>query len=103
MACIRIGPRALKRLPRDSWVLGNNSFLLHGYYQHGHLLLCRREMESGTEYSLGVPGIYNEKEQMMAELFGFGNFLRSGNLRNVKGEYGYWFRKIEDTYHDDNR
>ena len=97
MACIRIGPRDLQRLPRDSWILGNNSFLLHGYYQYRHLLLCRQEREEGAEYYLGVPGIYNEKEQMMAELFGFAEFRRSGNPENRNGEFGYWFRKIEEA------
>jgi len=97
MECIRIGPRDLKRLPRDSWILGNNSFLLHGYYQYHHLLLCRLEGEKEVEYRLGVPGIWSEKERMMAELFGFGEFRRSGSPENRNGEFGYWFRKIEEA------
>lgn len=97
MSCIRIGPRDLQRLPRGSWVLGNNSFLLHGYYQYRHLLLCRQEQEGGAEYYLGVPGVYNQKEQMMAELFGFEEFRRSGSAGNQSGNFGYWFRKIEEA------
>ncbi|MCI8416961.1 MAG: hypothetical protein HFI33_05575 [Lachnospiraceae bacterium] len=97
MACIRIGPRDLQRLPRGSWVLGNNSFLLHGYYQFRHLLLCRQEQEGTPIFYLGVPGIYNEKEEMMAELFGFEEFRRSRGPGNRNGNFGYWFRRIEEV------
>lgn len=99
MSCIRIGPGELQRFPRGSWMLGNNSFLLHGYYQYRHLLLCRYEPDRArnVEYYLGVPGIYNEKEQMMAEMFGFAEFRRSGSPGNQNGNFGYWFRKIEES------
>ncbi len=97
MACIRIGPRDLQRLPRGSWVLGNNSFLLHGYYQFRHLLLCRQEQEGKVVFYLGVPGIYSEKEEMMAELFGFEEFRRSRGPGNRNGNFGYWFRRVEEV------
>ena len=91
MDCIRMNVGDLSRIPRSDWILGNNSFLLHGYYQHRHLLLCRQEEGNGTNYYLGVPGYLNEQEQMMAALFGFLDFKRSGNCG-----IGYWFRKIEE-------
>lgn len=97
MECVRIGPKDLQRLPRKDWVLGNNSFLLHGYYLYRHLLLCRREGENSAEYFLGVPGVYDEKERMMAELFGFNDFCKSGNPKDRDGRFGYWFRKIEEA------
>lgn len=103
MACIRIGPRDLQRLPRGSWILGNNSFLLHGYYQYRHLLLCRQEEAGEMEYYLAVPGVYNEKEQMMANLFGFEEFHRITNGGSRNGNFGYWFRRIEENVRDDNR
>lgn len=97
MDCIRIGPRDLQRLPRENWVLGNNSFLFHGYYQYRHLLLCRQEENGKSEFYLGVPGVYNERERMMAELFGFGEFRRSRNMGNRNGNFGYWFRRLEEA------
>ncbi|MCI8996993.1 MAG: hypothetical protein HFI30_15175 [Lachnospiraceae bacterium] len=97
MSCIRIGPRDLQRLPRENWVLGNNSFLFHGYYQFRHLLLCRQEENGEPVFYLGVPGVYNERERMMAELFGFGEFRRSRNMGNRNGNFGYWFRKLEEA------
>ena len=67
-------PGFKQQVPRDKWELGNNSFLLHGFYQYKHLLLLRRETEDYIGYYLGVPGIYNEREQMLASMFGFEEF-----------------------------
>ena len=97
---IWLGVKDLQKLPRNCWILGNNSFVLHGYYQYGHLLLCRMDGEQQTEYYLAVPGICNEKESMMAGLFGFGNFHKTEVWGNRRSEYGYWFRKIEDASYD---
>ena len=55
------------------------------------------------EYYLAVPGVYNEKEEMMAKLFGVDVFHRIGNGGNRNGNYGYWFRRIEENATDDNR
>ena len=71
---IRLNNRDLSRIPRDKWELGNNSFLLHGYYQYGHLLLLRRQTEEDICYYIGVPGVYNEREQEIASMFGFDEF-----------------------------
>ena len=52
---LTIRPQDIGRLPRESWVYGNNSFLLHGYHNYNHLLL----VEEDGHYWLGVPGIYD--------------------------------------------
>ncbi len=92
---IRLGNRELSRIPRDRWGMGNNSFLLHGFYQHHHLLLLRAQTDSVTVYYIGVPGIYNEKEQMLASMFGFEEF----KLLKKRGEHGggpgYWCRLLK--------
>ena len=41
-----IKPQDIGLLPRENWVYGNNSFLLHGYYNYRYLILAR----------LGKPG-----------------------------------------------
>lgn len=33
----------LSRLPRKQWYLANNSFLLHGCHNYGHLILIKEE------------------------------------------------------------
>ena len=50
-------------------------------------------------YYIGVPGIYNEKEQMLASMFGFEEFKvmkapeRNGNPGG--GSLGYWCRLLK--------
>lgn len=96
---IRLGNRELSRIPRDKWGLGNNSFLLHGFYQHHHLLLLRRTAEKQVNYYIGVPGIYNEKEQMLASMFGFEEFRVMKEPDKGAGvgcaNFGYWCRLLK--------
>lgn len=95
ISSIRLGNRDLSRIPRDKWELGNNSFLLHGFYQHQHLLLLRRETPEAVCYYLGVPGVYNEKEQMLASMFGFCEFRRIKEPEQREGIGGYWCREVK--------
>lgn len=92
---IRLGSRELSRIPRDKWGLGNNSFLLHGLYQHHHLLLIRRQTGGQVNYYIGVPGVYNEKEQMLASMFGFEEFkvIKGPEIRAEN--FGYWCRLLK--------
>lgn len=98
---IRLGNRELSRIPRDKWGLGNNSFLLHGFYQHHHLLLFRKQTERQISYYIGVPGIYNEKEQMLASMFGFEEFkVMKGpdaqtQIQAPEESFGYWCRLLK--------
>lgn len=68
----------------------HNSFLLHGYYNYGHVMID----ESGPEPRLGVPGNYYEREQMVAEMFGFPVFeaAREGE-KITNGTFGYFYTK----------
>lgn len=67
----------------------HNSFLLHGYYNYGHLVLDERNGES----RLGVPGNYYEREQMVAAMFGFPDFEPAGKEKIQTGTFGYYFTK----------
>ena len=51
-----------------------NSFLLHGYYNYGHLILTKIKEGIDDNYYLGVPGVYYEREKQAALLFGFEGF-----------------------------
>lgn len=84
---LKIRPTDLRYLPRRVWFYGNNSFLLHGYYQYKHLILGRiTDEENG--YLLGVPGRREPRECYSAEMFGFHHFLP------VREQEGYWYTKI---------
>lgn len=92
--CIRIEPQDIGRLPMESWVLANNSFLLHSYYSYRHLLLARRSCGSGYEYVLCAPGICQNREQFMAAMFGFCDFKPVKNVPDKTGEFGYWYMPV---------
>ncbi len=70
VGCYRIFPKDIEFLDRSCRGLGNNQFLLHGYYNYRHLIICRKE-NSNNEFWLGVPGIYHEREKLAARMFGF--------------------------------
>lgn len=90
-------------LPKKFWALANNSFLLHGYHNYGHLLLVEEENHTW----LGVPGIYDPREARAAELFGFPQFTRSYTKeldlseeeRNDSADFGHWCRYLDTSKH----
>lgn len=98
---IRIQPSDLRTLWQKGWKQGNNSFLMHGFYQYHHLMLgkCR---EGG--YVLGIPGQYNEQEKNMAGMFGFPDFRPADGKAAWKDApdgqpgriFGYWCRAMND-------
>lgn len=89
--CRKIQLKDLARLHRRDAGLRNNRFLQYGYYNFGHLLLCRR---GDGRYILGIPGGYNQQERFMANMFGFPYFKESRNIQLPKGRGGYWYRLI---------
>lgn len=95
----KITRQDLVRLPKRDWDLANNHFLLHGYYNYHHLMLIREK----EQYWLGIPGIYHDKERMVASRFGFPQFRRledsnislSEEEQNRYEDFGYWCRQVE--------
>ena len=90
--CRKITPEELCFLGRRACMLRNNRFLQYGYYNFGHLLLCRNTC---GQWILGVPGGYDLQERFMANMFGFSYFKESPNIRIPKGKGGYWYRLID--------
>ena len=90
---IRIQPSDLKILWQKGLRQGSNSFLMHGYYQHQHLMIGKNK--EGV-YVLGVPGFYGEKN--MAEMFGFPEFRKAKAEQRMGTEeqtFGYWCKNLE--------
>ena len=87
---MQIQLKDLKYLPQEYQILGNNSFLLHGFFTYGTLLLGY--MEDTQQWFLGVPGIYQNQERVMATLFGFTEFRTRQECVQKTGEFGYWYR-----------
>lgn len=92
--CVRIEPQDIGLFPMEAWILGNNSFLLHGYYSYRHLIFARINDRNGFNYILGVPGIYHNREKFMAKMFGFENFKCAKRKAQRTGEFGYWYIPI---------
>lgn len=91
----------LSLTPRDFIVLGgkyqklvSNSFLLHGYYNYGHVVLGRQEEGEHYQYYIGVPGIYHEREKQVARMFGFSGFEGAVNP-SAEGGFGYYMTAVE--------
>ena len=91
---ISLEPKDLLTFQDNGKYLVNNSFLLHGFYNYGHILLGT-DAEDGM-LILGVPGEFYIQEKLMASLFGFPEFRKTvdayGNVENM----GYWMRKMEE-------
>lgn len=86
---VKLEPRDFVILRSDYQHLVNNSFLLHGFYNYRYVILGKEE-----GYYLGVPGVFYEREKMVALMFGFEAFeCTGGNVR--AGEFGYYLRKVE--------
>lgn len=89
---ISIQPKDFVIMTGDYQHLANNSFLLHGFYNYRHIILGN-EKEAGGFY-LGVPGVYYEREKMVALMFGFEAFDCSGGKAEA-GKFGYYLRKVK--------
>ncbi len=95
------GRNYLSITPRDFIVLAgkyqklvSNSFLLHGYYNYGHVVLGREKKADGYQYYLGVPGIYHEREKQVAMMFGFNGFEGAAS-HSCEGGFGYYMTVVE--------
>lgn len=89
ISCMKIELKEIRELPRRYWYLGNNSFLLHGFFNYHYLVIGK--MGEGRWF-MGVPGIYQNQERVMAVIFGFPEFLPEA----VENRFGYWYRVLEE-------
>lgn len=92
---LSIKPQDIGLLPREIWTYGNNSFLLHGYYNYRHLILAKLlDPQQPPRYLLGVPGHYFSNEKYMASMFGFPHFVLARKQPQGDGRFGYWYTDI---------
>lgn len=93
----KIDITGIRRLPKRCWYLSNNSFLIHGYFHYQHLILKTVEEHGGKKQYLGVPGIYEAPEKMMAMLFGFPEFEAEATREPESEEqvFGYWLCPLQ--------
>lgn len=86
---VKLAPKDFIILRENYQHLVNNSFLLHGFYNYRYLILGKEK-----DFYLGVPGVYYEREKMVALMFGFEAFECEGGQAE-EGKFGYYLRKVE--------
>ena len=91
---VRLEPQDIGMLPRNVWKLAGNSFLLHAFYTYHHLLFMRKRQKEGTVCYLMLPGVYDKREQRMAQMFGFSNFRPVKCQQLEAGVFGYWYMEV---------
>lgn len=91
---LSVTPRDFVVLPRQYQELVQNSFLLHGYYNYGHLILTKIVEAEEERYYLGVPGVYYDREKQAALMFGFEGF-EAGTDKMEDGGFGYYMKRVE--------
>lgn len=92
---LQIRVQDIGRLSRENWILGNNNFVLHGYYRYGYLILARKHKPDTDIYVLGVPGTFSINEKFMASMFGMSDFIEADRKRlDLPKSFGYWCTHI---------
>ena len=94
LLCVKIEPKDIGMLPKETWALSNNSFLMHGFYSYHHLIFAKRKDRYGCHYILGIPGIYHNRERFMARMFGFEEFKSIRKRELKQGDFGYWYLTV---------
>lgn len=104
----------IRDLPSPNWHFATNSFLVHGFWNYGYLVL-KKEMEEDKEIlSLGIPGVFERPEAVMAVFFGFPKFeaipsemvgvgmnksvafpQKEKNQEAKEGTFGCWFVNLK--------
>lgn len=103
---IVIRPKDAVILTQQYHELATNSFVLHSYYNYRQLLLFRYTeggmAKNNIKYYLGVPGVYYEREQRIAQMFGFEGFengearmQQDADNKVYKGCFGYYMKRVE--------
>jgi len=104
----------IRSLPSPNWHFCNNSFLVHGFWNYGYLVLKKEIAENQEKLFLGVPGIFEKPEMVMAVVFGFTDFeatpseigktdlgeiltvrVKEKNQEPKTGEFGCWFVELK--------
>jgi hypothetical protein len=94
--CVRIELKDLRLLPKRYWYLGNNSFLLHGFFNYRYLILGAIYSEETTRWFIGVPGVFQSQEKVMASIFGFPEYKSEKKTEHKTDQFGYWYRFMDE-------
>ena len=85
-----VEPKQLKRFGEVFAQYEENSFLLHGYYNYRHILVGPKLELSQDVMRIGVPGNYYKREEVVAKMFGFIEFVPTNGDAKT-GAFGYYY------------
>ena len=86
----KISTAQLEQFGEEADSLKSNQFLLKGYERYKHLLAGKVRYAGEERYCIGVPGIYENREKYMADIYQFPVFLSLTENRMKTGSFGYW-------------
>ena len=92
----QISAEQLKDLSPEAGSLSDNQFLAKGYASYHHLLAGKVIYGGRERYCIGVPGIYENRERYMAQLYQFPVFLSLTENRIKTGGFGYWLHLLQE-------
>ena len=93
--CVKIEPQDIGKLHISNWKLGANSFLSHGFYQYRYIMFGKVKLNNNEEkVVIGVPGVFNNKQRYLANMFGFGSFVPVKKEKLMTGNFGYWISEV---------
>ena len=91
---LSIKPQDFIILQQEYQKLVQNSFLLHGFYNYGHMILGKLSEEEEASVYIGIPGVYYEQEKRAAQMFGFVGFESTEHPVRA-GSYGYYMIEVK--------
>ena len=92
----KVSAAELEQFGEEAGALKSNQFLLKGYERYRHLLAGKVRYAGKQRYCIGVPGIYENREKYMAEIYQFPVFLSLTENRMKTGSFGYWLYLLRD-------
>lgn len=93
---VKIELKDLRELPQPFSYLASNSFLMHGFFNYRHLLLGRIQKGNEEKWFIGVPGVFENPERILAAIFGFPEFRQEKNTPAKTNQFGYWYRIMDE-------
>ena len=93
---VKIELKDLRELPQPFSYLAGNSFLMHGFFNYRHLLFGRIPKDDETKWLIGVPGVFENPERILAAIFGFPEFRQEKNTPVKTNQFGYWYRIMDE-------
>ena len=92
----KVSAAELEQFGEEAGSLKSNQFLLKGYERYHHLLMGKVRYAGEKRYCVGVPGIYENREKYMADIYQFPVFLSLTENRMKTGGFGYWLYLLRD-------